>query len=215
MSKKSSAGFTKSAQSERFQRNRDIKLTSNEQKYEDKIAKTMNEGICQKCRDIVTWKFNYDKYKPLKKIGTCHGCKQKAITKAYRTLCDACGHSKNACPGCAKVWAPAVVEEDAADADPSPQSAAAAPTAAAANAGTELVAADGEINTDTAELKDDEDKEGEEGEDIDDNASEQTASAASGGFVMDTIWDEKKYKNMAANKYSKSRVVGTEEDAEA
>ena len=30
--------------------------------------------------------------------------------------------------------------------------------------------------------------------------------------LMDTIWDERKFHNMANKKYSKTRVVGTEDE---
>ena len=99
-----SAGFTKAAQNQKFVRNRDVKLKDRELRKEAHISKTMSEGICAKCRQIVQWKFNYDKYKPLKKVANCSSCKQKVVTKAYRTLCDPCARAKKVCPGCCKAF---------------------------------------------------------------------------------------------------------------
>merc|ERR1719399_837965 len=53
-----------------------------------------------KCQDKLLWRFQYDKYKPINKIATCQSCRQKCITKAYRTFCDPCSVVKQVCPGC-------------------------------------------------------------------------------------------------------------------
>src|SRR5690349_14407640 len=94
---KSSEGFTKSAQNAKFIRHRDIKLKDGEQRKEDHIARVMCEGVCRRCREKSQWRFKYDKYKPLKKPGNCSICKQKTVTKAYRTMCDACGVKTKKC----------------------------------------------------------------------------------------------------------------------
>ena len=77
MAGKSSEGFTKAAQKQKFIRNRDIKLTNGELKKEASIQRLMCEGVCDRCREKVQWRFRYDKYKPLKTPGTCADCKQK------------------------------------------------------------------------------------------------------------------------------------------
>jgi hypothetical protein len=94
-----------------FIRNRDIKLKESEQRREDYTAKVMIEGICKKCREKVQWRFKFDKYKPLKAVGNCQGCKQKAVTKAYRTWCDKCAEKKNCCSSCLNI----LVDSDAVD----------------------------------------------------------------------------------------------------
>ena len=93
-------GFTKAANAQRFVRNRDKILKDKEVNKEANIHKKMCEGICNKCRDIVRWKFHYAKYKPLRVPAVCQDCKQKCVTKAYRALCDKCASKRKACPSC-------------------------------------------------------------------------------------------------------------------
>jgi len=100
MAGKSSEGFTKAAQNKKFIRNRDIKLTNGELKKEASIQRLMCEGVCDRCREKVQWRFRYDKYKPLKSPGICADCKQKKITKAYRSLCDSCATARKVCGSC-------------------------------------------------------------------------------------------------------------------
>jgi hypothetical protein len=97
---KASEGFTKSAQNAKFIRHRDCKLKDGEQKKEDNIARVMCEGVCRRCREKSQWRFKYDKYKPLKKPGSCSVCKNKTITKAYRTMCDSCATKTKKCSSC-------------------------------------------------------------------------------------------------------------------
>lgn len=100
MAGKSSEGFTKAAQKKKFIRNRDIKLTNGELKKEASIQRLMCEGVCDRCREKAQWRFRYGKYKPLKTPGTCANCKQKKITKAYRSLCDGCASARKVCGSC-------------------------------------------------------------------------------------------------------------------
>jgi hypothetical protein len=60
----------------------------------------MCEGICDHCREKVQWRFKFNKYKPLTKPGNCQRCKNKKITKAYRSLCDGCAGPKKECAAC-------------------------------------------------------------------------------------------------------------------
>jgi hypothetical protein len=60
----------------------------------------MCEGICDHCREKVQWRFKFNKYKPLTKPGNCQRCKNKTITKAYRSLCDGCATPKKECAAC-------------------------------------------------------------------------------------------------------------------
>jgi len=101
---KSTEGFTKAAQRVKFIRHRDIKLTEKELKKESEILQKSSEKICRKCRQIVQWRFQYDKYKPLKSIATCQNCKKKCISKAYRTFCEPCADNKKVCPSCCKAF---------------------------------------------------------------------------------------------------------------
>lgn len=95
-----SNGFTKSANKTKFVRKRDIKMKDSEVRKEAHITRAMCEGICKRCIEKAEWRFKYDKYKPLKNVGNCQQCKQKCITKAYRTLCDKCALARKVCPSC-------------------------------------------------------------------------------------------------------------------
>lgn len=93
-------GFTKAAQKKKFIRNRDLKLKNNELQKEQTIQTQMCIGICDRCKQKLQWKFQFAKYKPLKSPGNCKNCHLKVITKAYRTLCDACASLKHCCASC-------------------------------------------------------------------------------------------------------------------
>lgn len=59
----------------KFVRHRDLKMKGSEIEQERRIQKLMCEGVCDYCREKVQWKFNYDKYKPLRHPGTiCLNC---------------------------------------------------------------------------------------------------------------------------------------------
>ena len=55
-----------------------------------KIASTPLDLLCKRCIEILQWKIDYRKYKPLSTVGRCNLCKEKKIYKAYRTICDEC-----------------------------------------------------------------------------------------------------------------------------
>lgn len=100
MPSKSTDGFTKSANQQKFIRNRDIKLKDSEVAKEERTQRLMCEGVCDRCREKVQWRFQYDKYKSLKAPGKCAWCMNKTVTKAYRALCDPCASAKKACGAC-------------------------------------------------------------------------------------------------------------------
>jgi len=83
-----------------FIRNRDLTLGVKELAKEDKMHHAMQEGVCPRCREKVQWRFQFNKYKPLTRPGNCQNCKQKTVTKAYRTFCDPCANKKKCCPAC-------------------------------------------------------------------------------------------------------------------
>jgi len=84
----------------RFIRHRDITNSEKEIKKEKAVLQKTLEGVCTKCQEKLLWRFRYDKYKSITKIATCQSCKQKCITKAYRTFCDPCSVVNQVCPGC-------------------------------------------------------------------------------------------------------------------
>ena len=54
--------------------------------------------LCQRCHDIIKWKIDYRKYKPLTTPGRCNTCNERTIIKAYRTICDRCAHQPKVLP---------------------------------------------------------------------------------------------------------------------
>ena len=60
------------------------------------------DGVCQKCKDVLEWKWTYGKYKPLKTPSKCLGCNQKTVLEAYHSLCTSCSSAKKVCPKCIK-----------------------------------------------------------------------------------------------------------------
>ena len=56
--------------------------------------------MCDKCREIIEWKRQYGKYKPLKQAAKCSACNQRAIDLAYHVLCPGCATSRRCCAKC-------------------------------------------------------------------------------------------------------------------
>ena len=56
----------------------------------EKIMNSPLDKLCQRCYDIIKWKMDYRKYKPLKAMAKCNLCQHRTIIKAYRTICDSC-----------------------------------------------------------------------------------------------------------------------------
>lgn len=276
---KKTAGFTKQAQQQKYIRKRDVKQKESELKKENNICNQMIINICNPCKVKLQWRFRFDKYKPLTRPGNCQECKQKNITKAYRTYCDACAAKKHVCPGCCKDIDEAnrdhspssdvnrtIIEDDShmkTDSDDSNQihnpteegsdgpsvsvmEVSIVDTVAAFNPpkDDESMFDHSGPNYDDENRDDDDDN---ENEDIDDDVEESstevdnacrddasvfsisdthTVSSSSVltrelnefGLVASklsdaiTTWDERKYRNMALSKYSKSRVMGGKHD---
>jgi len=58
------------------------------------------DNLCKRCLDILEWKINYRKYKPLTAAAKCIKCEGRNIYKAYRQICDSCALSKKLCSKC-------------------------------------------------------------------------------------------------------------------
>lgn len=207
-------GYTKSAQKTKFIRHRDVKMKESELKKEAKIQKLMCEGVCRRCREKVQWKFKYDKYKPLKNPATCQQCKQKTIVKAYRTLCDSCAAKRGVCPGCCLNPA----ENERLD-EEEKRLAAGTFKALADGAGADEVKmmeedeVEGDVDCE-GEMEGDDEEEGEMGiteEEMNQQHDKLLGGALDGELGMDHKWDERKFMNIAANKYSKTRGIGSED----
>lgn len=207
----------KKSQKEKFVRNRDIKLKEKEIRTEEKIQKGMCEGVCPQCRDKAQWRFQYGKYKPLKKVAGCSGCRQKNVTKAYRTLCDKCASTKKVCPGCCADFIQQVSKRKERDehlgVDPNEVKVVDRTTAPALYTGKK------ETEEEEEDLEDMEDMEDmEEEEECDDNEDETESNkkmkttsteeastiSQSSNFGVGT-WNAERFEKIAASKYSKDR----------
>lgn len=225
-------GYTKDAQKAKFVRHRDIKMKDSELKKEAHIQKVMCEGVCKRCREKAQWRFRFDKYKPLKNLANCQHCKQKCVTKAYRTLCDKCGTQKNVCPGCCGPLDIPEESEDIATTENAVEVAADTTTvfrmipAATKEAATvALTAEDQEMGVDEGDDEDEQDGDEEEEEEEEEKESvereteqkkgeeeEIDESMLSRDIQDGPSWNEKKFRNIAASKYSKNRRVGADSD---
>jgi hypothetical protein len=198
----------------------------------------MCEGVCDRCREKVQWKFRYDKYKPLKAPATCQQCKQKVVTKAYRTICDKCASTRKVCPGCCEdmlTESSFLVNEISSTAEETKVSLK-----------TRRKARDNDADDEeTEDCEEDSDlDEDDEKESIDEECDEDhdqlpstpnhnslpsmeqnPLSNAEISFSSSSVpespqlfnqpqeWDETKFAQFAQFKYSKNRVVGSKEDA--
>ena len=95
------------------------KHSSMREKVERDLAQP-GGGVCQKCRDVIQWKKDYGKYKPLRAPAKCTHCNQRVITHAYHMLCLGCANFKNVCAKCGEDRP--LHEEDPFDGKPKPPS---------------------------------------------------------------------------------------------
>jgi hypothetical protein len=67
------------------------------------IKRIAHQGLCARCEEQIEWRKKFRKYKPLKAPSHCNGCQQRAVKRAYHTLCDPCARAANKCAKCAEV----------------------------------------------------------------------------------------------------------------
>ncbi|ORX67097.1 hypothetical protein DL89DRAFT_52140 [Linderina pennispora] len=65
-----------------------------------KILSLPVDGLCQHCTDMVVWRKQYRKYKPLTAPKKCVSCELKKVKKAYHVICDDCAQKKGVCAKC-------------------------------------------------------------------------------------------------------------------
>jgi hypothetical protein len=83
----------------------------------EKIKNSPLDNLCQRCYDIIKWKIEYRKYKPLSAASKCNVCRYPNIIKAYRTICDPCSHLPHPVTGerprlCTKCGKDTLIGED-------------------------------------------------------------------------------------------------------
>jgi len=269
---KKTAGFTKQAQQQKYIRKRDVKQKESELKKETNICNQMIINICNPCKVKLQWRFRFDKYKPLTRPGNCQECKQKNITKAYRTYCDSCAAKKHVCPGCCKdideanrdhtsdasVQRNIIKDDDSMKIDSDDNNTNQIHNPSQGGDYGPMVVPMNDVNTVDTMIDlnpnenmidhsnpnfDDQNRDKDFGDDDDDDDAEESSTMAGNidrddasvfsisdthtvsssvltremnefGLVASklsdalTTWDERKYRNMAISKYSKSRVMG-------
>lgn len=201
-------GFSKSEKRKKFQRNRDVVLKKSETNRERRIQQGMVEGVCLRCRQVVLWRFQYNRYKPLKRPKTCADCRNKSVTKAYHTLCGPCAGKRNACPNCCThrdQWPTEAELEDPeegadANANEDEEEEIVVDTAKGAEDAEEA-----EEEPEGGEAIGDEKEVAQDGEDITPLNEEE------GRLGLDD-WDARRFTGIASSKYSKSRKTGDECD---
>lgn len=61
------------------------------------IAALPNQGLCEKCHEIIEWKKKYRKYKPLTQPGKCSLCHGRNVKHAYHVICQDCAQKEKVC----------------------------------------------------------------------------------------------------------------------
>ncbi|KAG5681106.1 hypothetical protein PVAND_010569 [Polypedilum vanderplanki] len=99
----SKRGDTKRSRPQRHQNTFAFKnnLHDNSTKIKKLNAMSINE-VCTHCSEVIQWKIQYRKYKPLTKPKTCNRCNERNVKKAYHVLCRDCALATKQCAKCLK-----------------------------------------------------------------------------------------------------------------
>ena len=57
-------------------------------------------GCCRRCMDVLQWRQEFRKYKPIKTPKHCKLCEKRTITQAYMTACAPCAKEAAICAKC-------------------------------------------------------------------------------------------------------------------
>jgi hypothetical protein len=172
----------------------------------------MCEGVCYKCREKLQWRFQYNKYKPLKNVANCQGCKKKCVAKAYRTLCDHCAADRKVCSGCCRSMAEMDEEKRKRDeylglaqSDDIPEGSMELEKAQQPPVVVEPADHDDDDDDDTESMGDGGVQPGDKR-----GIEEVLSPNISAGVIQD--WDQRRFDDIVNTKYSKNRVTGSQVD---
>ncbi|KAK2964159.1 putative C9orf85 like protein [Blattamonas nauphoetae] len=56
--------------------------------------------LCPTCADVIAWKKQFKKYKPLSTPRRCSTCQEKNVVHAYMVHCEDCAEKNNICAKC-------------------------------------------------------------------------------------------------------------------
>ncbi|CAG8524069.1 10455_t:CDS:2, partial [Paraglomus brasilianum] len=86
----------KKKQQQKYQNTKAFKPNKNSKKSKYINALPIN-GVC---REIIEWRKQFKKYKPLTTPKKCVGCLEKTVKEAYHILCNKCASTKGVCAKC-------------------------------------------------------------------------------------------------------------------
>ncbi|CCW67577.1 unnamed protein product [Phytomonas sp. Hart1] len=70
------------------------------EKVPECILISMTKLCCRRCCEIIQWKADYGKYRPLERARKCNLCGKKSVVLAYHHICHECACSERLCSKC-------------------------------------------------------------------------------------------------------------------
>ena len=64
------------------------------------VIQRQEQGLCVRCIEILQWRRQFNKYKPLTLPRRCLHCQQKTVKCAYHVLCQVCAGEQHVCAKC-------------------------------------------------------------------------------------------------------------------
>ncbi|RKP08902.1 hypothetical protein THASP1DRAFT_3124, partial [Thamnocephalis sphaerospora] len=58
--------------------------------------------VCTHCREVLEWRKQFRKYKPLTQPKKCLRCSQRTVKQAYHVICVSCANKDGVCAKCNK-----------------------------------------------------------------------------------------------------------------
>lgn len=99
MSKGSTSGASKS-RPPAHQNQTAFKHNKSSKKTKKILDSPISDLLCPSCKNVIEWRKQYRKYKPLTVPKKCTSCQQKTIKSAYHTRCDPCSSKAKVCAKC-------------------------------------------------------------------------------------------------------------------
>ncbi|CCW60532.1 unnamed protein product [Phytomonas sp. EM1] len=72
------------------------------EKIPEGILVSMTKLCCRRCCEIIQWKADYGKYRPLERARKCNICGKKSVVLAFHRICQECSCSQILCAKCQK-----------------------------------------------------------------------------------------------------------------
>ncbi|KAA8493709.1 hypothetical protein FVE85_4846 [Porphyridium purpureum] len=101
MSSSTQRGNAQRTRAQAHQNTHAFKHNKGSQKTKQIAQLPATRHCCQRCADVIEWRKNYRKYKPLTQPRKCIDCENKTVMLAYHSRCPKCAVQKNVCAKCA------------------------------------------------------------------------------------------------------------------